>query len=341
MDKLVTQPPFQPAGHLHGGRLQEAIQRFRIPAEEWLDLSTGINPHGWQPQDIPAQCWARLPEHNDGLEVAAAEYYGCHQLLMTAGSQAVIQLLPALRPQLSTIGLFSPSYYEHELAWEKAGHKTILCDEKNIDLDVIDVLIVVNPNNPTGRAVDPLQLLDWHETLSAKGGWLIVDEAFIDTQPELSLTPFCPQPNLIVLRSLGKFFGLAGVRCGSVFAEPDLLKKIDHALGPWTLSTPTRWVAKQAFMDNEWQQKNVTLLKKTATELALVLTKHFSAPAMGTALFQTVRVESAEQTYARLGEQGILVRAFPEHQLIRFGLPATPKEMQTLATALDKTVSKP
>ncbi|MBS7676289.1 aminotransferase class I/II-fold pyridoxal phosphate-dependent enzyme, partial [Vibrio cholerae] len=83
-------------------------------------------------------------------------------------------------------------------------------------LDSLDVLVVVNPNNPTGLSLSPQRLLDWHSRLAQRGGWLVVDEAFIDVTPDLSLASHADQVGLIVLRSFGKFFGLAGVRLGFV-----------------------------------------------------------------------------------------------------------------------------
>lgn len=340
MDKLVTLTPFLPKSHHHGGRLQEAADRFQIPIEQWLDLSTGINPNGWQPAEIPRECWARLPETDDGLEAAASNYYGCNQLLMTAGSQAVLQTLPRLRQQTVTVGIFSPSYYEHEAAWEKAGHRIIHYTSTPPSIDDIDVLIVVNPNNPTGQKVDITQLLHWHEALSAKGGWLVVDEAFMDADNAQSLLPFCPQAGLIVLRSLGKFFGLAGIRCGAVFAEHQLLQQLDDALGPWTLSNPTRWVATQALSDSEWQHKNVVQLQSAAAGLEKLLGCFFDKPsngaATGTTLFQTVKHKNADDIFVKLAKEGILVRLFSEQQLIRFGLPSDNKDLLRLEKTLQR-----
>lgn len=323
-----------PPRHQHGGRLQEAAARYGIPVSDWLDLSTGINPNGWQPQSIPADCWSRLPEEQDGLIESAADYYGCNQLLMTAGSQAVLQLLPQLRTQHSNIGLFSPSYYEHENAWKKAGHNIVHVTDINSNIDEIDVLVVVNPNNPTGKQFSLSTLLEWQETLAAKGGWLIVDEAFIDSDNDNSLAPFCPMPGLIVLRSLGKFFGLAGIRCGAVIAEPLLLEKINNALGPWALSHPARWIAKQALQDKEWQLATRSSLQKSSLQLAELIAQQLNMESTGTTLFRTIQHPQAELIYEHLAAQGILVRLFAEHQLIRFGLPDGIESYNRLEQAL-------
>lgn len=156
--------------------------------------------------DIPQRAWARLPETNDGLEQAACDYYGTLQALPVAGSQMAIQLLPRLR-RAGKVGVLSPCYAEHAEAWRRNGYivREVLEQEVDFFVDSLDVLVVVNPNNPTGLSLTPARLLDWHSRLAPRGGWLVVDEAFMDNTPHLSVAPFAHQVGLIVLRSFGKF----------------------------------------------------------------------------------------------------------------------------------------
>ena len=81
---------------VHGGRLAQAKAHFGEGDMPWIDLSTGINPQAYPVQAIAPACWNRLPEENDGLEAAAAAYYGNDRLLVLPGSQAAIQGLPLL-----------------------------------------------------------------------------------------------------------------------------------------------------------------------------------------------------------------------------------------------------
>lgn len=195
----------------HGGRLRAAAQQYGIPLNEWLDLSTGLAPWPFEFPAVPANVWQRLPEAEDGLACVAAERYGAAQALPVAGAQAAIQLLPQLRSAGSRVGIAAPCYAEHAHAWQRAGHPLLELSDGEIEavLDRLDVLLLVNPNNPTGRVFKPAQLLAWHARLAARGGWLVVDEAFIDATPELSLAAYSHTPGLIVLRSFGKFYGLA------------------------------------------------------------------------------------------------------------------------------------
>lgn len=320
----------------HGGRLRQAASQYGIPLSDWLDLSTGINPNGWPVPAIPAACWQRLPEDDDELLAAARAYYQNDSLLAVAGSQAAIQSLPLLRPK-SRVGLLHPAYAEHAGSWQKAGHQVIRVEESAIDdhLDELEVLILVNPNNPTGRLWSRSQLLSWHEKLSRRGGWLLIDEAFIDSLPDgYSLSALSVRSGLIVLRSVGKFFGLAGIRCGFVITEPDLLARLAELLGPWTISHPGRYVAALALADRDWQSANAASLATQGERLKQLLTGCGWSPSGGYDLFQWVKNEQAYKLHELLARQGILTRLFHEPASVRFGLPKDESAWQRLAQAL-------
>ena len=175
----------------HGGRLLAAAARYGIEPAAWLDLSTGINPAGWPVPPVPASIWQRLPEAEDGLAQAAAAYYGCSDVLPVAGTQAAIQALPRLRAACR-VGVPHPAYAEHAHAWRTAGH-AVSAWEAGQGVDALDVLVLVHPNNPGGQTYRRADLLAWHAGLAARGGWLLVDEAFIDATPEASLSADCPR----------------------------------------------------------------------------------------------------------------------------------------------------
>lgn len=324
----------------HGGRLRQAAARFGIPLSDWLDLSTGINPHVWPVPPLPVDVWGRLPEDEDGLEEAAACYYGAPDPLPLAGSQAAIQALPRLRAP-GRVGVPQIGYQEHAHAWRCAGHRVIeLADgDPGSLLDAgperLDCLIVINPNNPTGRRWPVATLLDWHARLAGHGGWLVVDEAFMDATPDGSLTPDAGRPGLILLRSLGKFFGLAGARVGFLYAESRLRERLKARLGPWTLAGPSRLIARQALADTAWQTSARASLALAGARLAALLTEQGLTPAGGTSLFQWVLTPRAEQIQIALAQQGILVRRFAQPASLRFGLPGDEPAWRRLAQALE------
>lgn len=319
----------------HGGRLRAAARDFNVPLSDWLDLSTGIAPYGFDLPSIPADAWRRLPEADDVLDVAARDYYRAESLLPVAGSQAAIQVLPRLRRQLQ-VGIISPCYGEHAEAWRREGHRLIEFSEGGVTraLDQLDVLVVVNPNNPTGRLLPPAQLLDWHAQLAARGGWLIVDEAFIDPTPAQSLAMHSHLPGLIVLRSFGKFFAMAGARLGFVLAETALLSQLDEALGPWPIAGPSRYIGIALLADRRGQSQQRERLLADAERLAQLLTAHGLPPTGGCGLFQWVATQASDRLYEFLAKQGILVRRYRYPASLRFGLPADEPGWARLANAL-------
>lgn len=319
----------------HGGQLLAAAAQYGIPAGEWLDLSTGINPQGYVPPSIPRECWSRLPQEQDGLEQAAAAYYGTADLVPVAGSQVAIQLLPRLRTR-SRVGVLHPGYAEHAHAWRRAGHEVVDVNANGIEAQMqsISVLVLMNPNNPTGEVFTPEQLLCWHACLAARGGWLVVDEAYGEAAQTASLLRERMPEGMIVLRSLGKFFGLAGARVGFVAADAALLGQLRVHLGPWHLPGPSRHVAQAALSDGAWQAATRARLKRDGTRLAQLLSDAGMRPSGGCGLFQWVRTERAAELHRELAQRGILTRLFEQPRSMRFGLPGSEAGWEKLSAAL-------
>lgn len=319
----------------HGGRLRAAAERYRIPLAEWVDLSTGINPRAYPVPALPPEVWQRLPEANDGLEAAAAAYYGSASLLPVAGSQAAIQALPACFPPGRAVTL-APTYAEHPHAWREHALRALPAAAIADAVDSADTLLLVQPNNPDAQRFPREQLLAWRARLAARGGRLIVDEAFLDAEPGDSLVPLAGEPGLVVLRSVGKFFGLAGARVGFVFAEADLLARLADRLGPWAVSGPARAVTAAALADRSWQEAARRRLNADSARLAALLDRHGLAGGGGTALFQWRPTPDAVAIHARLAEQAILTRLFETPAGLRFGLPGPETEWERLAAALSR-----
>lgn len=320
----------------HGGKLRAAAKQYNIPVSDWLDLSAAINPSPYPVGDIPAQVWQRLPEDDDELESAAENYYGANNILPVAGSQAAIQALPSLLGTTVRVGVLHPTYNEHPHAWQQAGCEIMALQADTIDekISQLDVLLIVNPNNPTGDIFSADTLLRWHGMLAKNNGWLIVDEAFIDADPQHSVVQHTQQRGLVVLRSLGKFFGLAGARVGFVFAEKKLLAALRETLGPWPISHPSRLAAIRALSDNNWQYNQRKALAAGSARLAQLLTQYGLTPSGGCALFQWVRTPQAQAIHRQLAAQGVLSRLYLEPASLRFGLPSTEQDWQRLAIAL-------
>jgi cobalamin biosynthetic protein CobC len=319
----------------HGGKILAAARLYGIASEEWIDLSTGINPNGWPISEVPHSAWQRLPESNDELAAAAKRYYKSDSLLSVAGVQAALQALPGLRVA-SRVGIITPSYAEHYRAWSQHGHRVeaLQYHELSAASEVLDVIVICNPNNPTGNLLSPSELRELHKKLAARKGWLLIDESFIDAVPELSMVGSSGQKGLIVLRSLGKFFGLPGARVGFVHGTSDLLNKLEECLGPWAVNGPARWIAARALSDEPWQSQARRQLAQQSARLSGTLARSGLTVSGGTVFFQWVVDARAPQLHEFLARRGILTRLFDNPVSIRFGLPPEDKAWTRLLDGL-------
>ena len=331
----------------HGGDLSAAAMRFRrIP---WLDLSTGINPRPYPISANTVEEWNRLPtsDQYQALCVAAARYYRTGPkttVVVAPGTQALIRWLPylACRPGDSLrVAVVAPTYIEHAIAWRTAGHRVRnVSTLSEITTSKTDVAIVVNPNNPDGRLFKPEQLYDIAPTLSL----LIVDEAFADVQPDVSLVVLLDHivahPNsgrVVILRSFGKFFGLAGVRLGfALLTESTLVARLQEALGPWAVCGAALRLGTLALSDDHWISATRNWLHASAIRLDSVLSAAGLVVTGGTDLFRLADCgTSCSAVYEKLGQAGILVRAFTSlPSQLRFGLPGCKNDLQKLSDIL-------
>lgn len=335
-EDFVTNPVSAKEIEDHGGDLDGATARFGEPAGGWVDLSTGINPRAFPLPDIPSEAWSRLPLASDlaGLKEAAAAAYGAASTDMIAcapGTQAVIQMLPRLIAA-DRVAVMGPTYSEHAAAWRAAGATV----EDIGELPPPDrSLVLVNPNNPDGRMIAPERLAAWAVAAGKGGHTLVVDEAFADVSPEISLVPAFPLPNVIVLRSFGKFHGLAGLRLGFAVAMPDVVRRLEDELGPWAVSGPALTVGAQALADHGWAGRERTRLSADMDRLCDLLRGAGTNIIGRTDLFVLIECERAEALYDHLAKAGILVRRFQGFpKRLRFGLPGKAAHWARLEEAL-------
>ncbi|GGY58937.1 threonine-phosphate decarboxylase CobD [Marinobacter zhanjiangensis] len=325
----------------HGGRLIEAARRWGVPLDHWLDLSTGINRRGWTVPPLPARVWRQLPQEDDGLDLVLRETRrapGSAGCLPVPGSQAAIQALPLLRSPCR-VGVPGPGFSEHARCWALAGHQVVMVSPEQVRrgddwLRSLDVLVWANPNNPTGETVGRERLLDWHSELVGRDGWLVVDEAFAAGYQGLSLVPMSSAPGLVVLQSLGPFFGLAGVRAGAVFAEPAITDALAARLGPWSLSSPARYIMARALKDTIWQQQALEQLRSDSDRLDRLLQGMGLPATTGTLLYRYLAHPDAALMADFLAGRGILVRYFDDPPALRIGLPGDSFEWERLKRTL-------
>ncbi len=313
----------QPDRPVHGGDISAYRSAY---AGDWLDLSTGINPFPYPLPLLPADVWARLPGSAEMVKLlsAARGAYGCPAeagIVAVPGTQAAIQWLPRLfaRGRVTVLG---PTYAEHAHVWRQCGHDVTELNAVPGTLRDIDVLIAVNPNNPDGRAFGPDLLRRWHQELSERGSWLILDEAFADVVPEVSLAAEAGKPGLVILRSFGKFFGLAGLRLGFVLGDPVVTQALAQAVGPWAVSGPAAEIGAAALQDTSWQAAMREELRVRARRFDQDMRDRGIHVLGGTSLFRLAKVPDAAAFAARLRQQGIHTRIFTySPDWMRFGLP--------------------
>ncbi|WNK01327.1 threonine-phosphate decarboxylase CobD [Thalassospiraceae bacterium LMO-JJ14] len=317
--------------------MSAAAEAFGTPEQGWLDLSTGINPLPYPIDDAPADIWQRLPVKADAVRLidAARSYYGVPDeaaLAIAPGTQSIIQWLPVLR-ETCCVQVLGPTYEEHAARWRAVGHDVDIIDD--FKKSHADILIIVNPNNPDGRTIGPDDLIDCTEHQAAKGGLLIVDEAFADVVPEISVIPACGRPGLLVLRSFGKFFGLAGLRLGFAVGQASDIAQLEAALGHWCVAGPALSIGARALADTDWQERTRTRLSEDAARLDQILRDSGFDIVGGTSLYRLARKDDARTIYEKLGRTGILVRIFDTYpEWLRFGLPGTEDGWQRLERAL-------
>ncbi len=324
----------------HGGGLDAAAARFGTPREAWIDLSTGINPEPYPLPRLDASLWHRLPDRDldRALRSAAALCYAApdaDRVVAAPGSQAVIQWLPRLLAP-TRVAVISPTYNEHGASWAAAGHAVEEIDGRKVPAGTA-VLVVTNPNNPDGRTLTPDALL-----ALGCGRLLVVDEAFCDTEPTLSLAPFVDEGDTVVLRSFGKFFGLAGLRLGFAVASEPWAGRLRRALGPWAVGGPAARIGALALSDRAW----IAATRKTLGTAAGRLRALFAAAGLdvvgGTDLFLLVEHREARSLFEHLASAAILVRRFPARPTwLRFGLPGSDTDWRRLEQALDAWRTSP
>jgi len=326
------------APHDHGGDLAAARRTFPGAPEPFVDLSTGINPIPYPVPPLSADAWARLPEPAalEALGAIAAKAYGAPSaahVVAAPGAQMLLPLAAALVPP-GRAAVLAPTYSEHARAAALAGHAVV----ETADLARLaeaDLAVVVNPNNPDGRlvAVEPLRRLA--ATLAARGGLLVVDEAFMDVGPADASLAAAAGAGLVVLRSFGKFFGLAGLRLGFALAPPDSAARLRATLGPWPVSGPAAAIGAAALADTAWIAATRRALATSAQRLDRLLVGAGLDVIGGTSLYRLVRTSRALNLFEHLGCAGVLVRRFVGAPTwLRFGLPGAETAWQRLGAAL-------
>ena len=313
----------------HGGRLAAARGAFPDAPAPWLDLSTGINPRPYRARRADPAALRRLPDPEEvaALEAAAAAAFGVSpdRVAATPGTEAALRALPRVLGARSA-AIVSPTYGGHAEAWRLAGARVSHGSWDEARHSAAEAVVLVNPNNPDGAQVRNPDVGD---------RWLIVDEAFVETAPELSLAPTLSSRRTVILRSFGKFYGLPGVRLGFVIAEPGLAGRIGAQFGDWPVSAEAIAAGLAAYTDDAWRERTRLRLARDAARLDALLSANGFEVLGGTSLFRLAAAPDAGRRFEALARRGVLTRPFPDQPTwLRFGLPK-PKDWPRLKAALE------
>ncbi|MDH6261980.1 cobalamin biosynthetic protein CobC [Bradyrhizobium sp. BR13661] len=316
----------------HGGNLDLAQQRFCGRAEDWIDLSTGINRLPYPVGEISAHHWQALPSRSEieALHQAARHAYRTNApIVAMGGAQAAIQLLPQLAPP-GRARILTPTYNEYAPVLSAAGWQV----EEMRELDALagaDLSIVVNPNNPDGRRFSPKDLL----ALLPRVGHLVIDESFADAASDLSLTSEAGQSGLLILRSFGKFYGLAGLRLGFAIGHADDVTKLAAASGPWPVSGAAIAIGCRALRDEAWAKATSARLARDCVRLDEMAQAQGWRLVGGAPLFRLYETPDALAAQEKLARAQIWSRAFAQSPTwLRLGLPGAEAEWTRLAEVL-------
>jgi cobalamin biosynthesis protein CobC len=316
----------------HGGNLDQARQRFGGRAEDWIDLSTGINRLPYPVGEVSMRAWSALPARSeiDALHQAAQRAYRTSApVVAMGGAQAAIQLLPQLAPR-GRARILAPTYNEYAPVLSAAGWEV----EEVSELDALagaDLAIVVNPNNPDGRCHAPADLL----ALLPRVGRLVIDESFADAVPHLSLASEAVRPGLVILRSFGKFYGLAGLRLGFALGHAADIAKLAAMSGPWPVSGAAIAIGCRALRDDDWAKATSAGLARDSVRLDALVQSQGWRLVGGTPLFRLYEMPDALAAQEKLARAQIWSRVFVQQPTwLRLGLPGDESEWSRLAEVL-------
>lgn len=329
----------------HGGDLGDLAATQPLAPRPWVDLSTGINPHTYPVTSADVlKGLGSLPEKGAVMELLAAARHAYQvppdlKIVSASGTQALIQLMPSLS-DFQNVSVIEPSYSEHREAFERSNYQTKVFRHP-VDLNEIDtnaIVSIVNPNNPDGRLIDPAALLKLARLITKDGGILVLDEAFADVVANSSIIPLLTNERVIVLRSFGKFYGLAGLRLGFAIGHPELVSRLDDNLGPWAVGTPALSIGVKALLDDAWRKNTYESLIASASRLDELILERKLELVGGTSLFRLYKTDAGKQPlsfHQHLAQNGIWTRVFKNYpDWIRLGLPGNEEAWSRLVSAV-------
>lgn len=272
------------SGPTHGGQVF-AVARFHgVPLENILDFSANINPLGPSPwalrrirRDLPLIRFYPDTENRELRDLLANEVSiegDC--ILFGNGATPLLHLIPrVLKPRVAV--LLEPCFSEYSSALEREScqiHRLILNPEEGFHLqpeqlfDSLrrtrpDILILGNPNNPTGKLIPRPLLSELIDVCSKRRIYLVLDESFLDFTEHPSCACEAPKnPRLVVVRSLTKFWALPGLRIGYLVAHRSLVTKLSAGYEPWPVNILASAAAAESLRDLHYREQTLKVIRR-------------------------------------------------------------------------------
>ncbi|WP_375279285.1 aminotransferase class I/II-fold pyridoxal phosphate-dependent enzyme [Pseudooctadecabacter sp.] len=330
-----------PKARDHGGGLDVAVAAYGGVRADWLDLSTGINPVPYPVGEISGNAWSALPDSGamDRLLAAARKFWNVPDgadILAANGASAIIAAIPYIGEGSGTVHIETPTYNEHAAAFDASGNWFWAENAAKADTHVY-----VHPNNPDGRIWDAQNMGGRRLT--------VIDESFCDVTPTRSHIELAEDQGILVLKSFGKFWGLAGLRLGFAIGAAKTLSPVESLkvplqeavdivrpslpdlIGPWAVPGPALEIGARALEDVAWAEATRARLAEDAKRLDELVGWTLVG---GTDLFRTYEVPDAAAMQDKLARGHVWSRIFPYSKTwIRLGLPA-PDRWDQLKAAL-------
>jgi threonine-phosphate decarboxylase len=322
--------------HGHGGDTWTAAEEFGVPRKRLIDFSANINPLG-PPQSV----WRAIQEEMSSivaypdpqsreLKRALVGKWGhsisAEQVLVGNGAAEILYgVFASLAPR--RVGVVQPCFSEYaEAAATVQADVVAVRARAEVDFlpelaellqvcEQVDLFVVGHPNNPNGRMLPTEWLLEMAKTLVRRGAYLVVDEAFLDFLPRAqSLVESLDElPNVIVVRSMTKFYSIPGLRLGYAIATTEVVRQVERVLPPWRVNALAQVAGVAGVQDQEFAERTWAWLARERPFLV-----------EGLEAILGIRVHRGEVNFVlffcevevlqkRLGQMGILIRSCAEY----------------------------
>ena len=320
----------------HGGNIAEFIERYHISQDKIIDFSANINPLGLSKKVKEVilknvNTLVHYPEPtSSNLKKKLANFHNIksENLLIGNGSVELIYLIPKALPPKSAI-IPIPSFSEYEFAVKLNGAKSIFVrlrekDDFAIGMDKFekfipraDLIFICNPNSPTGNLFPRGDMLYLIKLCKKYNTTIVVDETFIDFVENAENITMIPEAikknNLLILRSLTKFFALAGLRLGYAIGRKDTISKLAQFQHPWAVNSLAQTAAKTAIGDYDYIKKSRQFVFKERAflrkRLKAIKGLRVYPPTSNFILCKlTDRKINAEMLSKKLAHQGLIIR---------------------------------